>query len=63
MVRDEDTVLILSYEKDLTAQEIVRQLHARGVPAFLLDTGDFPTCIRLHAQYHEEGWQGTLSTV
>lgn len=59
---DKDTILILSYEKDLTAQEITRQLQARGVPVVLLDTGDFPTRIQLNAWCDGCRWQGFLTT-
>jgi glutathione synthase/RimK-type ligase-like ATP-grasp enzyme len=59
---NKDTILVLSYEKDLTAQEIVKQLQARGIPCFLLDAGDFPTRIQLRAECDGETWQGAFST-
>ncbi|MBO0783126.1 MAG: hypothetical protein J2P37_30290, partial [Ktedonobacteraceae bacterium] len=60
MMTKKQTVLLLSYEKDLTAQEIRKQLRERGVPTFLLDTGDFPTRVQLHARYEGETWEGYL---
>lgn len=57
-----DIVLILSYQHDLTAQEILTQLRARNIPAFLLDTGDFPMRLHLNASYERDRWRGSLCT-
>jgi glutathione synthase/RimK-type ligase-like ATP-grasp enzyme len=59
---EKETILVLSYEKDLTAQEIVTQLQQRGAPVVLLDTGDFPTRLQLAACCDGETWQGSLVT-
>src|SRR5579871_1500114 len=55
-----DIILILSCEKDFTAQEVTKQIQERDVPAFLLDTGDFPTHVTLSASCDGEEWQGSI---
>jgi glutathione synthase/RimK-type ligase-like ATP-grasp enzyme len=55
-----EMIVILSYEKDLTALEIAKRLGDRNIPFLLLDPGDFPARITLAAHFVGSHWEGTI---
>ena len=55
------TIVVLSYFKDLTAQEVITALKKRGEKALLLDAGDFPSSISLAAHINSGAeWKGHI---
>lgn len=59
---DQGPVLVLSAPEDATADAVEAQLRARRVPAVRVDTGDFPTQMRLEARNTAGRWVGRLRT-
>jgi ATP-grasp ribosomal peptide maturase len=55
------TVLVLTSEQDVTADMVVAQLHARGVPLVRFDPGDLPGEGALSAEYVRGEFRGYLS--
>ncbi len=55
-----DRILVLSHPQDPTARRVVRALEERQAPVLFLDTGAFPSRVRLSAHFVERQWQGTL---
>lgn len=55
-----DWILVLSHPKDPTARRIVRALQERHAAVLFVDTGTFPSRIRLDATFDEQCWQGIL---
>jgi len=62
MTDPDGPVLVLSAPEDAAADLVEARLKAREVPVVRLDTGDFPTQMRLDARNHDGRWTGTLST-
>jgi glutathione synthase/RimK-type ligase-like ATP-grasp enzyme len=56
----QDTILILSHPDDTTAQRVVHALHDASARVLFLDTGAFPSRIRLHAQFVDGQWRGSF---
>ncbi len=56
-------VLVLTGADDPTAGAVVAELDRRGVPVTVMDTGDFPTRIRLAAHHDRSVWRGRLDTL
>jgi ATP-grasp ribosomal peptide maturase len=52
-------VLVLTQAYDVTADYVVAELNARGVPVFRCDPGQFPDELSLVARLGD-GWRGTL---
>lgn len=58
-----DAVLVLTAADDPTADAVITELDARGARVARLDTGDFPTRLRLSARNPvdgSDGWTGHL---
>ncbi|MFF1451204.1 ATP-grasp ribosomal peptide maturase [Streptomyces sp. NPDC058274] len=55
------TVLVLTAEQDVTADMVVAELHARGVPVVRLDPADLPGKAMLSADYAHGDFSGHLS--
>ncbi|MDT0466566.1 ATP-grasp ribosomal peptide maturase [Streptomyces gibsoniae] len=55
------TVLILTSEQDVTADMVVTELHAAGVPVVRLDPADLPGAVALSGEYVHGTFQGHLS--
>lgn len=55
-------VLVLSAPGDTTADLVETRLRAGGVPVARVDTGDFPTRLRLDARNNSGRWSGNLHT-
>jgi ATP-grasp ribosomal peptide maturase len=56
------TVLILAPELDISADRMVTELGARGVPVFRVDTAWFPASMTVDACLVDGHWAGTLAT-
>lgn len=56
------TVLVLTAAQDPTADAVVAELDRRGARVTRLDTGDFPTRLRIAAHTDADGWTGHLCT-
>ncbi|MFI5734020.1 ATP-grasp ribosomal peptide maturase [Kribbella sp. NPDC051587] len=56
---DEQTVLVLTNPRDITADLVVQKLHESGTPVFRCDLADFPTELTLEA-HNDGGWIGVL---
>jgi ATP-grasp ribosomal peptide maturase len=56
---DEQTVLVLTNPKDITADLVVQKLHESGTPVFRCDLADFPTDLTLETR-NEDSWTGRL---
>jgi ATP-grasp ribosomal peptide maturase len=56
------TVLVLSPEADLTADQVVAELTSRNVPVIRVDTAWFPTKLTIDTRLDGEHWTGTLRT-
>jgi ATP-grasp ribosomal peptide maturase len=56
------TVLVLAPELDISADRMVSELDARGMPVFRVDTAWFPTGMALEAQLVKGRWVGHLTT-
>lgn len=57
-----DTVLILTCAEDATADAVTAELARRDTRVVRMDTGDFPTALRLSATTADGGWTGRLAT-
>ncbi|XVV10855.1 ATP-grasp ribosomal peptide maturase [Actinoplanes sp. CA-131856] len=57
-----DTVLVLTCAEDSTADAVIAELVRRDTRVARLDTGDFPTAMRLCATMADGGWAGRLAT-
>lgn len=55
------TVLILTCEKDVTADLVVAQLNATGIPVVRLDPADLPGGVSLSGEYVQGAFHGHLS--
>jgi glutathione synthase/RimK-type ligase-like ATP-grasp enzyme len=57
-------VLLCAHAEDLTAKGILAAVQQRGVPASMMDVGDFPSCIQLDARIasSQTCWQGWIQT-
>ncbi|MET7442576.1 MvdC/MvdD family ATP grasp protein, partial [Streptomyces sp. NPDC005568] len=55
------TVLVLTAEEDVTADMVVAELNARGVPVVRLDPADLPDKAVLSADYAHGDFEGHLS--
>ncbi|MDX6745093.1 ATP-grasp ribosomal peptide maturase [Actinocorallia sp. A-T 12471] len=55
------TVVILTEDRDRTADRVAAELTLRGVPVIRMATSDFPRNISMAAKLAESGWEGTLS--
>lgn len=56
------TVLILTTERDINADRMVRALVDRDVPVFRVDVGWFPQHLTLDAELRDGRWVGRLAT-
>lgn len=56
------TVLVLAPELDISADRMVRELDARGVPVFRVDTAWFPSRLSMDARLVDGRWVGRLAT-
>ena len=56
-----DTIIILSHEDDTVSHDILKMAQEQS-PAFILDTGDFPTRVQLDAECADGTWRGYLTT-
>lgn len=54
------TVLVLTGADDPTADAVVTELKHRSARVVRMDTGDFPSALRLAARNDAEGWSGCL---
>jgi glutathione synthase/RimK-type ligase-like ATP-grasp enzyme len=54
-----DLIVVLSYDKDGTANDVLHSLYRRGARALMLNTGDFPSRVQLDASFLDGHWQGT----
>jgi ATP-grasp ribosomal peptide maturase len=61
-VNTSDTVLILTCAEDPTADAVIAELARRDTRVARMDTGDFPTALRLSATTTDSGWTGRLTT-
>lgn len=60
---DERAVLMVTEPDDPTADLVLTELFARGVPVVRADPGDFPAQLRLSARLDQpRGWSGELAT-
>ena len=59
-MRTSDTVLVLTCTEDPTADAVISELKHRDVRVVRLDTGDFPTRLRLSASTADGCWVGRL---
>jgi ATP-grasp ribosomal peptide maturase len=62
---DSRSVLVVTNLDDPTADLVIEELNARGVPVMRLDTGDFPAEVQMAAftaRGHERHWRGRLET-
>ncbi|GAA2645486.1 ATP-grasp ribosomal peptide maturase [Paractinoplanes durhamensis] len=57
-----DTVLILTCAEDSTADAVTAELARRDTRVARMDTGDFPTALRMSATTADGGWTGRLAT-
>ncbi len=55
------TVVILTEDRDLTADRVAAELALRGTPVIRMATSDFPQRISMAATLGADGWQGTLA--
>ncbi|GIG61798.1 ATP-grasp ribosomal peptide maturase [Longispora fulva] len=55
-----NTVLVLTSEEDSTADLVIDELRKREASIVRMDTGDFPTGLRLSAHISDEGWRGRI---
>jgi ATP-grasp ribosomal peptide maturase len=62
MTDPDGPVLVLSAPEDATADVVEAELGARGIPFVRMDTGDFPTQMRVDARYADGRWRGRLRT-
>jgi ATP-grasp ribosomal peptide maturase len=62
MTDSDGPVLVLSAPEDATADVVEAQLGAGGIPFVRMDTGDFPTQMRVDARNTEGRWRGRLRT-
>jgi ATP-grasp ribosomal peptide maturase len=62
MTDPDGPVLVLSAPEDATADLVESRLKDRKVPVVPMDTGDFPTRMRLDARNDAGCWTGTLRT-
>lgn len=53
-------IIVLSSPHDLTAQQVMETLTKKGAQALLMDTGDFPSRLCLHAYLRNQSWQGEM---
>lgn len=56
------TVLVLAPELDLSADRMVTELDARGVPVFRVDTAWFPSRLTIEARLVDGRWVGKIAT-
>lgn len=56
------TVLILTSERDLSADAMVRELRGRDVCVVRLDTAWFPAQVTIDAAFRHGSWEGWLTT-
>lgn len=56
------TVLVLTCAEDPTADAVIAELARRDARVVRMDTGDFPTALRLSATMAHTGWTGRLAT-
>jgi ATP-grasp ribosomal peptide maturase len=62
MTDPDGPVLVLSAPEDATADLVEAHLKDRRVPFVRMDTGDFPTQMRIDARNSEGRWRGRLRT-
>ncbi len=55
-----DTVLVLTCAEDSTADAVIVELGRRDCRMIRMDTGDFPTMLRLSATSRGSGWSGRI---
>ncbi|MEU1203526.1 ATP-grasp ribosomal peptide maturase [Streptomyces sp. NPDC005813] len=55
-------VLVVTGLYDPTADVVIGELHARGVPIVRFDSGDFPASLSLEAELTSHGMQGRITT-
>jgi ATP-grasp ribosomal peptide maturase len=61
-VSTSDAVLILTCAEDPTADAVIAELGRRDTHVARMDTGDFPTALRLSVTTGDGGWTGRLAT-